>query len=513
MDQPLSKIISIVLVLFSVHASGQWDGVWPTQRDVFEVQQKHHNSPDLTFHSGIIPLYLPSDSLTGLSPEDGVKFSWNRQVKKVEYQWLPLITAMGGVEVNTSSQAIYQCGVGLSFTARNRGKWALYLSAYGEGLSAPQYVDRYIETNAMVPGMGRAYDGIFQTNFSRFEGFFRVHPAQVLFFEVGRGKQFIGEGHRSLLWSDFSSPANYFKLNLNVWHLNFSANYWAMNDLSSLDDMHWTKARKFSAQHYLSWNISPRVQIGLFETVIWQATDSGVYRGFDFNYFNPIAFYRPVEYAIGSADNALLGLNLKVNIGKRWTAYSQFLLDEFLWSEIRSQSGWWGNKFAFQLGVKRISERYVIRFEFNTTRPFTYTHGSVKQNYAHNHEPLAHPLGANFYEGLAQFNFKAGKRGYVENLALFYLKGEDPTGKNVGGDIFKPYTNPDRVYGNFIGQGNERRVYFFRSTYNFTLVSASNLNCFAGFQLRHESYLTNNDLSAMFFVGLSTQIWNRYSDF
>ena len=69
--------------------------------------------------------------------------------------------------------------------------------------------------------------------------------------------------------------------------------------------------RKYTTTHYLSWAISKRVNLSFFDAIVWSATDSaGNYRGFDAQYLNPIIFMRPVEFSIGSPDNALMGLNL-----------------------------------------------------------------------------------------------------------------------------------------------------------------------------------------------------------
>ena len=69
-------------------------------------------------------------------------------------------------------------------------------------------------------------------------------------------------------------------------------------------------------------------------------------------------------------------------MAKKWTIYTQFLLDEFLLDEIRAGNGWWANKYSWQLGVKVNNPKSFYRLEFNLARPFTYSHGSEKQNYA-----------------------------------------------------------------------------------------------------------------------------------
>ena len=46
------------------------------------------------------------------------------------------------------------------------------------------------------------------------------------------------------------------------------------------------------ANHYLSWNVSKRFNLGLFESVLWTNTND---RGFDVNYLNPLYFFVPLN--------------------------------------------------------------------------------------------------------------------------------------------------------------------------------------------------------------------------
>ena len=125
-------------------------------------------------------------------------------------------------------------------------------------------------------------------------------------------------------------------------------------------------------------------------------------RNFDVNYLNPIIFFRPIEYNIGSSDNSFFGVNLKATIFKRHILYSQLILDEFLLEEIRNNNGWWANKYGFQFGYKSFDlfelNGLGFQLEFNSVRPFTYSHLSSLQNYGNANHSLAHPLESNFRE-------------------------------------------------------------------------------------------------------------------
>src|SRR5690606_36815563 len=105
----------------------------------------------------------------------------------------------------------------------------------------------------------------------------------------------------------------------------------------------------------------------------WPDTDwDGRKRGFDWTYMNPIIFLRPAEFSVGSSDNAIVGLNTKIRFAKKSTAYAQVALDEFRIKEFLNNNGWWGNKWATQLGVRSFDlfsvPKLHIQAELNIAR-------------------------------------------------------------------------------------------------------------------------------------------------
>ena len=66
------------------------------------------------------------------------------------------------------------------------------------------------------------------------------------------------------------------------------------------------------ANHYLSWNVSNRLNLGFFESVVWTDTNN---RGFDMYFVNPIIFYRAVEFAVfGKNWKCTFGLDLQIQM-------------------------------------------------------------------------------------------------------------------------------------------------------------------------------------------------------
>jgi hypothetical protein len=107
-----------------------------------------------------------------------------------------------------------------------------------------------------------------------------------------------------LLESDGASPYPYFKINTNFWKIKYTNTYMWLKMFVPIT-LERTYATKFMANHYLSWNVSNRLNLGFFESVIWTNTND---RGFDASFINPIVFYRSVEFASSArTGNALLG--------------------------------------------------------------------------------------------------------------------------------------------------------------------------------------------------------------
>ncbi len=329
--------------------------------------------------------------------------------------------------------------------------------------------------------------------------------------EAGREKHFWGDGYRSPVLSHNAAPMPYARLTTKVWRIKW-VNLWTMLDDFNLETSE--QRFKFMAIHGLSWDITPKFNLQLYEAVVWQTEDRLVNRGFDYAYLNPFIFYRPIEFAKGSADNMLLGFAMRRTLGKRGQIYGNVYFDEFMISELRSRSEWWGNKYAIQLGVKGFdifTEGHNILSEINLTRPFMYTHGSVVQAYAHTNLALAHPLGANFVEWITRSRVARGETQFLTTLSLAAY-ARDPEGENFGNDILTSYRNPARRYGNHILQGERRNILFFETE----VARPVGIADFLGFMqagVRHNQMRESSHTDFWFFVGLRSPLVRPYRDF
>lgn len=383
----------------------------------------------------------------------------------------------------------------------------------------PYYVDQFGRGTQIVPGQGmwKDYNSGKAFDFAYSSALLDYKAGKYLDFQLGYDKNFIGDGYRSMLLSDNSFNYPFFKVVATVGRVQYTTMWAQFIDLmyprASYDNGY---RRKWGVFNYLDWNVSKKLTIGFFESVIWQDSDSTGKRGFDMSYANPIVFLRPVEFSVGSPDNALMGLNIKYAFSKNTAAYGQFILDEFKFKEVFAGNGWWGNKFGGQIGFRSNNIFEVPRLnmltEVNAARPFTYSQRTTLNNYGHYNQPLAHPLGANFIEwvNLADYQYK---RWYFKGQLMIAKYGLDTAGVNFGKNIFKSYETRNVEYGNHIGQGLKTNLTFIQGTAAFVLNPKINLRLelSAGVRREKNQLETRNDL--IFNFGLRSSFRQLYYDF
>lgn len=385
----------------------------------------------------------------------------------------------------------------------------------------PFYTDTTVAKQVILPAYGQAYGNSSGYTFFDYTGYVSYSPQnnKVFNLQLGRDKHVVGDGYRSLLLSDYAPAMPYFRINTNLWRFQYNVWYTWMYDVTNANGIKSDFKNKFGAFHYLSYNIVPGLNVGLFENIVWRGTDSNQVRSFEVNYLNPVIFFRPQEYAIGSSDNSFIGLNVNATLFRQIRLYGQLALDEFYLKEIRARRGWWANKQGWQLGAKYVNAFGIkglkLQAEFNQVRPYTYSHGVVQQNYAHYGYPLAHPFGANFKELLGFVTYRRGA-WELSGQGQYAVIGKDSSASssNVGQNIFLSYTTRPFDYGHRTGQGIKTTVLQGQLRLLYYLVPDMNMRLELGYIQRSEKndqgYLLQNPF---IYIGFKTSFWNVYRDF
>lgn len=490
--------------------------------------------PSTSFHSAIKPYYQAD---IDYRPDYDYPF-FNRPYKLTlgtfEAKYLekrpfqaevfPLVNLGVGYDFTEfRDQLTFNGGVGAGVRTHLGKKVSAHLHYQFNYLTLPYHMDSLRNEIQLIPGVPvlRPFNQGYQYNY--IQGAMSYAPDSIFRFQLGHGRHFIGDGYRSLMLSDAAAAYPYFKTEVNVWRIKYMVMYSWMRDILGVEGNIPDYRNKFSTVHYLSANITDKLSIGLFESVVWQQNDSLVNRGMDINYLNPVIFYRPIEYNhLGSADRMLVGLNVSYKLNKRHQLYGQLVLDEFLLGELFGGNKWWGNKYGVQVGYKSKNPGGIKGLywqgEYNFVRPFTYSHVSSLQSYSHMNMPLAHPIGANFMEALAILRYSK-KRLSFEAKSLIHVYGADTSSISMGGNVLVSYKdrNPPggniNNYGHVTTQGLKNTVFILQSSVGYLLFPEINMRAELGAMLRVKENTVSTAVMPWVFFGLKTSLWNQYHDF
>jgi hypothetical protein len=302
----------------------------------------------------------------------------------------------------------------------------------------PVFVRNDVYRFRAVPGAGR-YKIFKGTGFDYFDarGTVFFNAAKFINVQFGFDKMFLGNGYRSLFISDHSNSHLFLNMNLRVWKLNYMSRIMELTPQYTRDGLGGDSLypKKYASIHHISFNAPKWLTLGLFEGVVF-----GRKNHFEFSYLNPVMFIRGAELNIGSPDNSFIGFDAKANLAKQVQLYGQVMLDEFYTKYIRERKGWWGNKWAFQAGMKYIDvlgvENLDLQLETNWIRPFTYSHFDTVANYTHYNQALAHPLMSNIKEYIGILKFQPAPKWYMQAKTIYWQSGADTARKNFGNNIF-----------------------------------------------------------------------------
>ncbi|WP_339846851.1 gliding motility protein RemB [uncultured Dokdonia sp.] len=423
-----------------------------------------------------------------------------------------------------NTRAVYiQGGLGkkLNFFAavyESQGRFPRYFDAIARSLRPDG------GNPAIVPGRGIAKEGTNgDLDYPVAEGYISYTPSKYFNIQLGHGKQFIGDGYRSLLLSDNASNFPYLKLNTTFWKFKYTNTWTSLRDVRPEVTADGAFRTKFMSNHYLSWNLSKKLNVGLFESVIWEDENG---RGFDFNFLNPVIFYRAIEFSTGSrGGNALIGLTGKYKVNDRVNVYGQVVIDEFSASDVIGGNQSYKNKQGFQIGAKYYDafgvKNLTLQGEYNQVRPYVYSNNEIQLNYGHANQSLAHQWGANFKEliGIARYE---RERWYGTAKLIVGARGVEIGDINevyYGGSIYGNDENRPSDDGIAFFQGNKVNSLYADLELGYLINPATNLKVYANPIYRNvtadiQDAPNTFDTNTLWLnIGFRTDLFNWYYDY
>lgn len=511
------------------------------------------NNPEESIHTGFKPLiqsqahlkynwsngtYTSNDSINAMD-ENPVKRSWLYRKLYTESLFIihdtaekfwatidPLFNFQGADDRGDSARKttlntrgfIVQGGIGYKFSFTT--------SFYENQATFPYYVDNFIQATNVIPGQGRgktlnsATGSSFYSNgydFDIAESDLSFSPSKYFNFQLGQGKNFIGDGYRSLLLSDNSFDYPFFKMTSTFGKFQYTDMYCLLLDLSndtiSKAGVEGLFQRKAASFQYLSWDVTKRLEWGFFQGLIWQASNYVTNKqSYNLNYFDPVIGVNALRYGLGgSPNNVLIGSTLKYKVTRNILAYGQLVANDL--GPAQSIQ----NKTGFQAGMKYYNHLGELLIEYNQVRPYTYMDNNADENYTNYNQALADPLGANFKELIASVNIHLAKHFALHLQVNYAIIGEDGSHTNNGNNLLLSdtiFTKNQTTAA--MGQGVKGALNYADGHISYLMNPRTNMNVVMGLsyrELTESSISYKSPVTMLFYFGFRTSLSNIYYDF
>lgn len=449
------------------------------------------------------------------------------QVKKEKFYLAidPVLDMNAYKDFNADTTTYYTNTRGLYVEGAIGKKVAFYSSFYESQAMFPKYLSDFAKATDVAPGMGR--HKTFKVNgydYAMASGVVSIDLAKFINVQAGQGKNFIGDGYRSLLLSDNAFNYPFVKTQIHYKRFQYIFAYASLQEIGGLRTLNPGLSeplftRKPFTFQFLQFQIKKRVQIGLFQSTMFYTRDSARAYEFDYNILNPVIGLNGLKYGLNNNNNVLAGLTARLRLTHDLIVYGQTAVDDI--DPYQKQNSI-RNKIAYQWGFRLnnafILKNLVVQFEQNRVRPFTYSANRTWQNYSHYNQSMAHPLGANFKENVIFINYRFAKDFVFQFKFSKVLQGIDTAnGGNTGSNIFLSDLTANNgyyagVYKRIHGDQTELRYMSFRLGYVVNYMT--NLTVFIEAQQRNYDGLLSPSTSSMFgFIGITSNLYNLYHDF
>lgn len=332
-------------------------------------------------------------------------------------------------DVHIRMNFLYNIGAGRDFTdtlnyprshriiSNTRGLWVQ--ADFGDKVSVetgfyesqeymPKYMKNYVDSLGVIPGFGRDKDYTairdvvdYSSSFSRIT----IQPNQALRFHMGYGKHKIGNGYRSLLWSDGMYNYPYVQFDITKGKVKYSHVWNVMQSLERLpigDTPESTFRRKAGSFSYLSWKPTTKVELSLFESVVWNRYDSNA-----MPQALPVNFYSPLigtgfTQANSTRNNFNVGVDASVRLTKNIEVYGQAYSDVL--GDYKKNGAIQVGLQSYNLGVKN----FDLGFEYNRVQSDVYSFSALYTDATHMNQTVGHPLN-NMYEYVLRSRYRYGR--------------------------------------------------------------------------------------------------------
>ena len=289
----------------------------------------------------------------------------------------------------------------------------------------------------------------------------------------GRDKNVLGTGRNTFWLSNYAAEYDFVQFRASFWRIRYTGMLAAFDDLVGRSSS-GAIPRKYGSFHLLGIELSKRLVIELYEGIlVTDDTTTGVRPGLDISLFNPLLHLRQVEVDYDNLGTKSIGIGGSYYAGKGHTVRTQLLLTEFTASKIFSEPGYWANKWGILLGYDYTpaSIPLMLRFEYSTARPHTYSHQQSGTSFIHYDDVLGHPAEQNFRDWTFSGTYGAGGLWEASLVVSRTLHGANSADVNYGGDPRVSYLTRHSDNNNSILQGIREEMWFVDASVSRQLIA------------------------------------------
>ena len=481
--------------------------------------QETHTIDDSIYYDGSKQYYWLTQKLF---KENFLIFSDNKKDPKKANYWCsvdPILDLEGGSDLAGDSLSLmYWNTRGIRVQARFLDKVAFTTSVYETQSIQPEYFSDYVsahgefypntsggyytQQNGVVPGYARTKP--FKINgfdYSMAQGQLAINPNQNLNITIGNGNHFIGNGYRSLLLSDFTTPYPFINARTYFWEgrIQYSIFYSIHQNLYRLSQFTTPEAtyeKNLGAHQYLDISITKNWQLGIFHGSLWNRVDSSGLQKLDPLYFNPIIGVNNFIQADQDGRNHISGINSSFSF-LNTVLYGQLVLGRDF------------NLGGYQIGFKTydlIIPYLDFRAEYNHVNANNYLSDNERMNWSSNNLPLAHPLTAGFDELIARVSYQR-KRFFVQNVFTYSARNRNDNA-NIGTHILSAASTDLDAAGFY-----QNHVVLNQLEIGYRFNRTNNLQLFIGHTYRNETVYTNKPTTNYVYAGIRTRLNNKILNF
>jgi hypothetical protein len=246
--------------------------------------------------------------------------------------------------------------------------------------------------------------------------------------------------------------------------------------------------KQYAATHHLSFNATPWLTLGAFESVVFGELDV-----IKLSHLQPVIFLNSLLRDKDGNTNSMVGFDVKANLINHVQVYGQYVMQGFN-GDRESGSEFWGNRHGFQAGAKYVDafglKNLDLQAEFNQVRPFTFSSPENAGSWTNYRQPLAHPMGSNFREYIGILRYQPFKKLYIFGRVNYWQQGRDSARFNFG-------SNP-RVDNSSVADGGTRLRDNGYPMFAGTSVQGLNTAITFSYELKENLFLDFNNLYRLY---------------